>query len=154
MLMYKETMFDRFFKKQIRAGYFTGWRSVVKVNKLRAQIASVLTTYDWPTDSDILNNKSQPVRIYFDSNTQKLKTNMNESFRICNDSAILERVLEFPALLFGLKRVISCKNDVTPSIANITRLCDENQTGERMTSHQFVHRFITKYIIDFSHWLL
>ena len=30
---------------------------------------------------------------------------MNESFRVCNDSAISNRVLEFLVLLFGLKRV-------------------------------------------------
>ena len=30
---------------------------------------------------------------------------MNESFRVCNDSAISNRVLEFSVLLFGLKRV-------------------------------------------------
>ena len=39
--------------------------------KSRARSASGLSTYDWPTDSDILCNKSLKARIYFDSNTQK-----------------------------------------------------------------------------------
>ena len=35
--------------------------------------------YDLSADSDILSNKSLPVRINFDSNTQKIKS-MNEFF--------------------------------------------------------------------------
>ena len=35
--------------------------------------ANDLSTYYWLTDSDILSNKSLPLQIYFDSNTQKDK---------------------------------------------------------------------------------
>ena len=53
---------------------------------------------------------------------------MNESFIGYNDSAILNRLAEFPATLFRLKPVFlrtfwtssSLKNDVTPSIVNVT----------------------------------
>ena len=40
-------------------------------------------TYDWPTDSDILSNKSLKVYIYFDSNTQK---DLNEPFSYNNST--------------------------------------------------------------------
>ena len=46
---------------------------VLKVCKSLALCACDLSTSYWPTESDILSNKSLPVRIYFDSNTQKDK---------------------------------------------------------------------------------
>ena len=66
------------------------------VNKSWAQSANDLFTYEWLTDSDILSNKSLPARIYFHSNTHKTE-NMNELFIVYNDSAILNRLSEFPA---------------------------------------------------------
>ena len=50
---------------------FTGWGSVVKVGKSRAWSVSDLYTNKWPTDSDILSNKSLPAQIYFDYNMHK-----------------------------------------------------------------------------------
>ena len=58
---------------------------------------------------------------------KKIK-NMNKSFRVHNDSAILNRALAF--LLFGLKQVfcvsfeypLVVKNNITPSIVKVTRL--------------------------------
>ena len=55
---------------------------------------------------------------------------MHESFSVYNASAILNRALEFPIILFRTKmrifmyvlNVISCKNDVTLSFVNVTRL--------------------------------
>ena len=52
---------------------------------------------------------------------------MNESFKVYNDSAIL---LEFPTTLIWTEKhvlmyvstTISCKNNVTQSITNVTRL--------------------------------
>ena len=84
--------------------YFTGWSSVVKASKLRARSTSDLSTYNLPTDSDILCNKSHSVPFYFDSYNKKIE-NMNESFRVFNDSAILNRLLSFWQLLSGLKRI-------------------------------------------------
>ena len=57
--------------------------------------------------------------------------NMNERFRVHNNSALLNRVLEFPItlVLYGLKHVLSmfwmsinCKNGVAQYIVNVTRL--------------------------------
>ena len=67
------------------------------------------------------------MRIYFDSNTKKIR-NINESFLVYNEYAILNRLSEFPTTLFETKTRIlrtfrtsnSCKNDVTPSIVNVT----------------------------------
>ena len=98
------------------------------MSKSGVRSTSDLSTFDWPTDSGVLSSKSLPVRIYFDSNTQKDKKNMNEYFRVYSDSAILNRVLEFPAtlLICICLRIfwtsISCKNVVAPSFAKVTRL--------------------------------
>ena len=62
--------------------------------------------------------------------THKKIKNMNESFRVYNDSAILNRVLEFPVTLFWTEtRIlgifwisISGKNNVKPSFVKVTRL--------------------------------
>ena len=56
--------------------------------------ANDLSNYNWPTDSDILSNKSLAVRIYFYSNRQKIKA-MNETFIDYYDSAILNRLSDF-----------------------------------------------------------
>ena len=45
-----------------------------------------------------ITHNSLSVQIYFDSNTHKIK-NTNESFIVYNDSAILNRLSEFPATL-------------------------------------------------------
>ena len=51
---------------------------------------------------------------------------MNKSFRVYNDSSILIRALEFPVILVLILRTfwtsIRCWKDITPSIANVTRL--------------------------------
>ena len=113
---------NRFALEVICASYFTGLISVVKVNKSWAWSANDLPTYDWPTDSDILSNKSLSVRIYFYSNTQIKNT--NELSIVYNDSVILSRLSEFPATLVQTETRIlctfwtssSCEDDVTPSI--------------------------------------
>ena len=53
---------------------------------------------------------------------------MNENFRVYNDSAILNRVIEFPETLVWTEMhimfwtTLSCEYDATPSITNVTRL--------------------------------
>ena len=47
--------------------------------------------------SNILSNKSMPARIYFEVE------NMNDSFRVCKDSAILNRAVKFPINLVSTK---------------------------------------------------
>ena len=51
-------------------------------------------------------NHERKVCIYFDSNTQKIK-NMNKSFRVYNDSAILNKMSEFPVTLVWTETRIS-----------------------------------------------
>ena len=53
--------------------------------------------YDWPTDSDILSNKS--LSEFISILTHKKIKYMNESFIVYNDSAILNRLSQFPATL-------------------------------------------------------
>ena len=75
----------------------------------------------------MLSKKSLLVRIYFNTSTQKIK-NMDESFIVHNDSAILNRLSEFHAKHVQIETRIftydltsnSCKNDVTLSIVNVT----------------------------------
>ena len=111
-------------------------RTLVK-KKSGAWSASDLYTYKWPADSDILSNKSLPAQIYFNSNTHK---KMDTSFRVNNDSTILNRALKFPIALVWTEThmfwmFISYKNDDNLSIVNVTRLYmidhrrHENQTG-------------------------
>ena len=51
---------------------------------------------------------------------------MNKYLRVYNDSAILNRELEFPANLVWAEISFECplvvKNNVTPSVVNVTRL--------------------------------
>ena len=55
---------------------------------------------------------------------------MNKSFTVYNESAILNRLTKCPVTLVQTEMrvlrmfwtTISCKNDVTPSIANVTSL--------------------------------
>ena len=65
------------FKKLIHAGNdlllnisLTGGQ-LLKEDKSWARSVSDLSTYDWPTKSNILNNISLPAQIYFNSNTKK-----------------------------------------------------------------------------------
>ena len=111
--------------------------------KSRARSASNLSTYEWPTDSDILCNKLLKAQIYFDSNTQtdwisewfllQRFSHFEQGVKI-DHSAWLDCIAR---VYIRFERFFVVKKDVTPSTSRLVPVVTSHRTCGDVTARWF-----------------